>query len=206
MRSIKRPLVAAGTAVLLALSFAACGDDGGGGDDRGDDKTGASSEATGSSSTDGAEPGGTSGTSDDDDGDDGAGGAGGATTGGGGSAGAATTEEFCAGIGDIVEVSSAVTDSEPNETEWVEIQEAYADLGEIGPPADIPAEERQGFQVAVESITSLSYAEAEKAFGDADGSSGIPGVSAEDNAKAEAFFTWAGTACPELSGGGTPSE
>lgn len=201
MRSTKRPLVAAGTAVLLALSFAACGDDGDGADGKADD--GSSSEATESGSPDptataegsGAESSATGGAG-------GAGGSDGATDG----AGAATTEEFCGGVADIVEVSSAVTDSEPNEAEWGKIQDAYADLGEIGPPADIPAKERQGFQVAVEAITSLSYAEAEKAFGDADGSSGIPGVSAEDNAKAEAFFVWAGTACPELSSGGTPTE
>lgn len=204
MRSTKRPLVAAGTAVLLALSFGACGDDGDGADGKADDGT--SSEATESGSPDptataegsGAESSATGGSG----GAGGSGGSDGATDG----AGAATTEEFCGGVADIVEVSSAVTDSEPNEAEWGKIQDAYADLGEIGPPADIPAKERQGFQVAVESITSLSYAEAEKAFGDADGSSGIPGVSAEDNAKAEAFFVWAGTACPELSSGGTPTE
>ena len=61
----------------------------------------------------------------------------------------------------------------------------------------------QSLEITIEAISSLSYAEAEKALAEA---KGIPGVSAEDNAKAEAFFVWAGTACPELSSGGTPTE
>lgn len=183
MRSIKRPLVATTAALVLALSFAACGDDGGDGDDNASDDTSSEStdasadetEATDSGTDDGSDSG-TTGTD-------------------------ASTAEFCAGITNIITVSGAVTGEEPTEAEWTTIQEAYADLGEIGPPDDIPAEEKEGFDIAIEAITSLSYAEAEAAFGDEDGSDDIPGVSPEENAKAEAFFAWAGTACPELGGG-----
>ncbi|KRB78391.1 hypothetical protein ASE01_03700 [Nocardioides sp. Root190] len=187
MRSIKRPIVATSAAVLLALSFAACGD----GDDKAsDDKSSEStpSDDASSDATDGTDASGEAST--------------GAPTGG---AGDASTVEFCAEITNIIEVSGSVTGEQPNESEWKKIQEAYADLGEAGPPDDIPATEKQGFEIAVEAVTSLSYAEAEKAFGDADGSGDIPGVSPEDNDKAEKFFAWAGTACPEL-GGGAPAE
>lgn len=182
MRSIKRPLVATSAAFVLALSFAACGDDGGDGDDNGGDSssesTDASSDAT--EATDASSDAGTPGTD-------------GATD--------ASTAEFCAGITNIIAVSTSDTGEDPTEAEWTAIQEAYADLGEIGPPDDIPAAEKEGFEIVIEAITSLSYAEAEAAFGDEDGSDDIPGVSPEDNAKAEAFFAWSGTACPELGGG-----
>lgn len=181
MRLIKRPLVATSAAVLLALSFAACGGDG---DEKASDDK--SSEATESSdaSSEAGDP-----SAD-------------ASTGApSGAAGDASTVAFCEAISNIVTVSGAVTGEEPNEEEWTKIQEAYAELGEAGPPDDIPANEKQGFEIAVEAVTSLSFAEAEKAFGDEDGSDDIPGVSPEDNAKAEAFFAWTATACPELSGG-----
>lgn len=200
MRSIQRPLVATGTAVLLAISFAACGDDGDG--KAGDD---ASSEAT---ETESGEPSASTGATDDASGaTDGSEATEGATTGGADAAGAATTEQFCAGILDVVKVTAPVATSRPSEAEWAKIRKAYADLGEIGAPADIPADEKEGFEITIEAISSLSYAEAEKALAEA---KGIPGVSAEDNAKAEAFYRWAGTACPELSGsggsGGAPAE
>ncbi len=200
MRSIQRPLVAAGTAVLLALSLAACGDDGDG--RSGDD---ASSEAT---ETESGEPSSSSGTTDDASGaTDGSEATDGPSAGGADAAGAPTTEEFCGGILDVVKVSAPVATSKPSEAEWGRIRKAYADLGEIGVPADIPADEKKGFEVTIEAITSLSYAEAEKALADA---KGIPGVSADDNAKAEAFYLWAGKSCPELSagsgGGGAPAE
>lgn len=179
MRSIKRPLVATTAAFVLALSFAACGDDGGDGDDNASDDSSSQSTDASSDETEATDAGtpGTDGATD------------------------ASTAEFCAGITNIITVSSTATGEEPTEAEWTAIQGAYADLGEIGPPDDIPAEEKEGFEIAIEAITSLSYAEAEAAFGDEDGSDDIPGVSPEENAKAEAFFAWAGTACPELGGG-----
>ena len=181
MRSLKRPLAATGAAVLLVLSLAACGDDG---DEKsGDDKSTEATESTNddaSSDATAAEES-TSGTAD------------------------ASTEDFCGGVEDIVEVSGDLEGEEPNEAEWEEIQEAYADLGEIGPPDDIPAEEREGFDVVIEAITTLSYDDAKAAFGDEDSSDDIPGVSPADNAKAEKFFAWAATACPDLAGGG-PAE
>lgn len=178
-----RPLAAGAAAVLLGLSLTACGGD----DEKGTDDAGASSSQT---SSDGA--GGTDGTD---------GTAGAATDGATGGTSAVTPQaadsELCTALSDIIEVVDPIKGA-PDESQWGEIQEVYAALGDVELPADVPDRQREGRDVSVEAITSLSYAEAEKAFGS--DSAGVPGLSAEDNQKAAEFFTWAGQQCPSVLG------
>jgi hypothetical protein len=143
MTTIKRPLAAAGVAVLLGLTLSACG-----------------------------------GSYPED----------------------ASKKDFCGGLKDIATASN-VKGEEPNEAEWKKIQKAYGDLGDIGTPKGIGKDERAGFEVVVDTIKDLDYSEAKKSFGDKDGSSDIPGVSKDDQKKAEKFLTYAGTTCAsELAG------
>ena len=120
-----------------------------------------------------------------------------ATTGG-----VVEAKDLCGAIANIVAVTGSIQGTTPTEEEWGKLQDVYGDLTEVELPADIPANEKAGLEVASEAITSLSYDEAKKAFGDADGSSDIPGVSKEENAQAEAFFQWAVKECPDAVGGG----
>lgn len=191
MSALRRPLATATAALLLALSLAACGggdDDNEGSDDPSQTESSASDDA-GDATDDDA-------TDATDDGDD--------SGEGDAPPAVAGNEEFCGGLEDIITATTAVQGEQPTEEEWEAIQEAYGDLGEIGAPADIGEREREGFEVIVEAVTELDYDEALKAFGDADGSDAIPGVSEEDNAKAEEFFVYASQACADL--GATPSQ
>jgi hypothetical protein len=114
---------------------------------------------------------------------------------GGGSPTDASKKDFCGGLADVVAASSAVSGEEPDEKEWETIQEAYADLGDIGTPDGIGETERNGFEVTVDTISGLDYDEAKKSFGDEDGSDSIPGVSKDEEKDVEKFFTYASDSC-----------
>ena len=184
MRSITRPLASAGAAVLLVLALAACGDDGGDKKDA-DDKASEtnSSQASESDPTEGSDP--TAGSSD------------GTSDPGVPSESApldASTKEFCDGLKNIATTVGKVKGETPTEAEWKSIQESYADLGDIGAPDEATDRQEEGFDVVIDAVTDLSYEEAKAEFGEAGGDT-IPGVSKEENKKANEFFTYASTAC-----------
>lgn len=180
MRLTARPFPAALAAALSGLVLAACGSDDGNAAGDPTPSAPASSSASSSAAT---------------------GGVGAASDGATGDGAPATPQpadsELCSALSDIIEVVDPI-EGPPAEDQWDEIQDVYAALGEAELPADTPARQREGRDVAVRAITSLSYAEAEKAFG---GDSGeVPGLSAEENAKAAEFFNWAGQQCPSVLG------
>jgi hypothetical protein len=185
MRLIARPLAAAAAVALLGLGLTACGGDDGKATDDGTPTTDASSEGT--PATDGT----------DDGTDDGTAGA--ATDGADGSSAAPQPagSELCTALSDIIEVVDPIK-GPPDAAQWREIQDVYAALGEVDLPADIPQRQREGRDASVEAITSLSYAEAEKAFADDGGQ--VPGLTQDENEKAAEFFTWAGQQCPSVLG------
>lgn len=179
MRPLTRPLAATGAALLLGLALTGCGSD--------DDK--ASGDATSSTAQSSSGP------------TDGSVGAATDTT--------ASTEgatpadplpadsELCTALADIIELVDPI-EGPPDESQWDDIQDVYAALGDAELPAGAPARQREGRDAAVRAITSLSWAEAEKAFGS--NSEEVPGLTAEENAKAAEFFTWAGQQCPSVLG------
>ena len=179
-RPIARPLAIGVAAAVLGLSLTACGED----DPKATD--GASESSAGSSS----------GASEGADGSDGAVGAAtdGATD---GATPQSADSELCTALADIIEVVDPIEDK-PNRSQWAEIQDVYAALGEVELPADVSDRQREGRDASVKAITSLSWAEAEKAFDDASGQ--VPGLTAEQNQMAAEFFTWAGQQCPSVLG------
>ncbi len=182
MRLTARPLAAAAAVAVLGLVLTACGsDDGGAGADPTPSVPDSSSEATDGglgAATDGVPTDGATGDSTP------------ATP-------QSADSALCSALSDIIEVVDPI-EGPPAEDQWDEIQDAYAALGEAELPAGTPARQREGRDVAVKAITSLSYAEAERAFGDDSGE--VPGLDAEENAKAAEFFTWAGRQCPSVLG------
>lgn len=180
MRSLTRPLASAGAALFLVLALAACGDDGGDKKDA-DEKASDAESSQSTEETEASDP---------------------ATTEGSADPGApspstpldASTKEFCDGLKAIATTVGKVKGDTPTEAEWKSIQQSYEDLGDIGAPDKISDREEEGFDVVVDAVTGLSYAEAKAEFGDAGGDT-IPGVSEEDNKKANEFFTYANTAC-----------
>lgn len=181
MRSITRPLAAVAASALLTLSLAACGD---GGDDKaGDEKS--PSGSTSSSPTAGASDDVSSASSD-------------APSSTVSLSAAPGAEDLCAAVTDIIKTAGSVTGPQISETQWKEIQKSYGALDGVALPG-ASAQQKQGRDVAVDAITSMSYQDALKAFsGESKGQ--IPGVSAADSAKAEAFFAWAGKQCPAATG------
>lgn len=171
-RPIARPFAASAAAVLLGLTLSACGSD----DEPAD---GATPSADGSSS----------GASD--------GAVGAATDGPGAATPQSADSELCTALADIIEVVDPIEDK-PDEGQWAEIQDVYAALGEVDLPAGVSERAREGRDASVDAITSLSWAEAEKAFGSDNGQ--VPGLTAEENQKAAEFFTWAGQQCPSVLG------
>lgn len=178
-RPIARPLAATAAAMLLGLSLAACGSD----DDKAADDTTPSASESSSGATDGGVGAATDGATD------------GAATGGASPQPAGS--ELCTALADIIEVVDPIEDK-PNRSQWAEIQDVYAALGEVELPADVSEREREGRDASVKAITSLSWAEAEKAFEDSGDS--VPGLTAEQNQMAAEFFTWAGQQCPSVLG------
>ncbi|KRB78392.1 hypothetical protein ASE01_03710 [Nocardioides sp. Root190] len=116
---------------------------------------------------------------------------------GGGAPTDASKKDFCGGLADVVAASTAISGEEPDEKEWTTIQEAYADLGDIGTPEGIGEAERNGFEVTVEAIEGLDYDEAKKSFGDEDGSDSIPGVSKDEEKDVDKFSAYATKNCEE---------
>lgn len=116
---------------------------------------------------------------------------------GGGGPTDASKEDFCSSIKDTVTSATSVKGDEPTEDEWKDIQKAYEDLGDTGTPEDIGEDERNGFEVITDAISGLDYNEAKKSFGDEDGSDEIPGVSKDEQADAEKFFTYASKTCED---------
>ncbi|GAA4815821.1 hypothetical protein ACFQ0K_07450 [Nocardioides caeni] len=191
MTRLLRLFATALAALALALSLAACGDDADG-DDDGDDKASADTSA----STDGA-------ASDDaaSEGSDGATdeGSDGATDGESAGPAAAGTEEFCGALQEVF-MTSSQTSASVTAAEWKALQEAYAALGELGTPADATAEQSEGLDILVSTITGIDYAEARKLFT----SGGEPDVSDADEAKLDAFSEYAEDACQDVFA--TPSQ
>lgn len=178
-RPLAGPLVVTATALLLGLSLAGCGSD----DDQASGEPTPSAAESSSGATDGSAGAATDGTT-------GTGGAPPATP-------QPADSELCTALADIIEVVDPIP-GPPNESQWAEIQDVYAALGEVDLPAGTPARDREGRDASVRAITSLSWDEARNAFGS--DSSQVPGLTAEENAKAAEFFTWAGQQCPSVLG------
>ncbi len=176
MRLLDRPLAATATALLLGLTLSGCGSD----DDKAPEDAGSPAAGSSSAATDGSV-------------DVATGSADGATS----AAPQPADSELCSALADIIEVVDPI-EGVPDEGQWDDIQDVYAALGEVDLPAGTPAREREGRDAAVEAVTSLSWAEAEKALAGDNGE--VPGLTAEENAKAAAFFTWAGQQCPSVLG------
>lgn len=183
MRSITRPLAAVATSALLALSLAACGD---GGDDKAGDGNSPSESTSSSPTADASASDGVSSASSD------------APSSTVSLSAAPGAEDLCAAVTGIIKTAGSVTGPKISEAQWKEIQKSYGALDGVALPG-ANAQQKQGRDVAVDAITSMSYQDALKAFaGESKGE--IPGVSAADSAKAEAFFAWAGKQCPTAAG------
>lgn len=175
MRPIARPLALAAAVVLSGWILTACGSD--------DDERAADPTPSGSSSA--TTPGGVGAATDP------------ATEGTPSAPPQSADSELCTALADVIEVVDPI-EGAPSEEQWDEIQEVYAALGEADLPAGTPTREREGRDAAVRAITSLSWAEAQEAF--ASNTEVVPGLTAEENAKATEFFTWSGQHCPSVLG------
>lgn len=129
----------------------------------------------------------------------------GAASEGPGGARDAVTEAFCDRLLAVAASSTPFQGRSPDAEQWEAVQAAFAALGEAELPPGIPARERDGLRIVLEAIAGLDHAEAVAALGP-DGAGEIPGMSEQDNAKADAFFEWVDRPCPELAEGSPGDE
>lgn len=108
--------------------------------------------------------------------------------------GDASTKDFCGVYAGLFEQVIGVAGQGGDVSSIVPQLKKYADqLEEVGPPDDIPADAKKGFEVSIEAIKDLPDDATEKDLEDASSS-----YSAEDQAAAQTFGQYVVTACPEL--------
>lgn len=182
MNRLTRTATALTAAAVLGFSLTACGED----EEPKDDETSSeSSEATddatdGSEATDDATD---TATDETDTGDD--------------PSLPVAEGEFCEVF--VGSFEAIGTEEVPTEENWAAFQAELEKLDAIGIPDDAPEEAQEGFEIFIEALGDLDYDEVVESFDDEE----LPGVSPEDNAKAEAFTQWAFTEC--LDFGDIPS-
>ncbi len=103
----------------------------------------------------------------------------------------ASAKEFCSSFVSAATVIGTVQGDQPNEAEWKKVQKAFESVGKVGTPKDISKDERKGFEVMVDTITGLDYADAKKSFGKGN----VPGVSKDDEKAVNKFTDYAGKTC-----------
>jgi hypothetical protein len=112
---------------------------------------------------------------------------------GGGSGGSdapdsASKDDFCKAFADAF-TPLANLSGDPTEVQFNDFKDAVDHLGDVGTPSDISDDNRKGFEVFVDAVHDGSYDDFK---GESDS---LPGVSADDETKAEAFFTWSSNQC-----------
>jgi hypothetical protein len=108
----------------------------------------------------------------------------------------ASQEDFCRAYvlaSDSVDALLAASADD----QWSTVKETYEDLADVGTPAGISDEERAGFEVLIDTMTSLAE---DQASGGGTGT-GRPEPSAKDQASFDAFMVYAIETC---SSGGSP--
>ncbi len=99
----------------------------------------------------------------------------------------ASLESFCAATRDV----QSAGDGADNPADEVKaVKEAYADLEEVGTPADIPRQARDGFEVIGAAIAAVPDDASEADLDQVDERVGAAGQD-----QVEAFFLYVSTAC-----------
>lgn len=110
----------------------------------------------------------------------------------------ASKSDFCQAFADAFKPFVSL-EGDPTEDQFNDFKDAVKDLADVGTPSDISDDQRTGFEAFVKAVDDGSYDD----FKNADGSD-IPGVSADDQPKAQDFLSWSGKECAsEL---GLPSD
>lgn len=100
----------------------------------------------------------------------------------------ASQDEFCDAWNDAFNVLTSIEDA-PSEDEWEEFQDKVEKMGDVGTSDDISDDNRKGFEVFVDVVTTSDYDDS------ADFGTGLPGASEDEQKKAESFITYAATTC-----------
>jgi hypothetical protein len=113
----------------------------------------------------------------------------------------ASKEEFCGAFNDLFDDVLAKASTDDSAAAVRALKKWAADIGEIGTPAEMPDDARNGFEVFVDQTRDLdedaTLADLEK-FGE--------DVSDSDRADAEAFSDWTQDNCPLDLPSPSPSE
>lgn len=104
----------------------------------------------------------------------------------------ASKDDFCKAWNDAFTPLISLQ-GDPTEDDFKNFQDAVSNLADVGTPSDISDDQRKGFEVFVDAVKDASFSD----FKD-ESSDSIPGVSAEDQAKAEDFLQWSATECTDI--------
>lgn len=100
----------------------------------------------------------------------------------------ASKDEFC----DVFN-SSQEGDSELTEESFEEVQDMFAELGDIGTPKEIEGDAREGFELLVDAVADMSFDEAQEM--EESTLAEFPGMDKEESDKVLAFFTESFSLC-----------
>ena len=111
----------------------------------------------------------------------------------GGGAAAPTAKEFCGALKDF-QTKYASSDPTKDLKGYIKtIKDAAVRLGDLGTPADTPADAKAGFELTVKKIKALPD------DATVDDLAHLGDVDEEDQKKLDAFGDYVGKTCPELS-------
>lgn len=105
----------------------------------------------------------------------------------------ASQGDFCDAVGDAFKPLFSL-EGDPNEDQFNDFQDKVDDLADVGTPDDLSDEQRDGFEIFVDAVHDADYEDFQ------DDPENIPGVNEDDQAKAEAFITYAASTCAEEIG------
>lgn len=110
----------------------------------------------------------------------------------------AAEADFCTAVNKVSDATAgAFGEGELTESEWGDIQDAFADFGRVGTPTGVSAAQRRGFVAAVEAFAALDYDGAKDYFAQ-ENTGYLPGSPSDADAQdAEAFFDFMVDTCSD---------
>lgn len=117
----------------------------------------------------------------------------------------ASEDDFCGAITDVSDALDALVDPDTpaSKKQWSAIQESYDQLAEVGTPEGVSTDQREGFELLVESMSDLAE---EQSGGDPESSEVVPDVAEGDQDKVDDFLAYSLDTCAAGAQGRQPAD
>lgn len=128
---------------------------------------------------------------------------------GGGAPTDASVEEFCNAYNAEPDLDESLATASPDEQADAivdALKTLVDDFEEVGTPEDIPDEAREGFEISIDAAKDVNADDVKTALEDGDTDPFESLVGEDDQAKVDAFDTYASDTCSDSSGDEAPSD